>query len=86
MHGAESEMVERVQVGVTYQHDVAAITAVAAGRTALRLVLLPPEGDAAPPATSTVDVKPTCIDEMHGLAAGARRGRQEGSTLTKVLS
>ena len=60
-----TQMEERVERAVAGDDHRAAVTAVAARRSAARHVLLAPEGDTAVAATSSLDVERYLIDENH---------------------
>ena len=66
----ELEVEQRRQAGVDDEHDVAAVAAVAAVRSAVRLILLAQEADTAAPAVAGVDMHFRFVDEFHGPARG----------------
>src|SRR5690606_25391979 len=71
----ELQVVERVETGVTDQHDRAAPAAIAARRAATRHVLLAPERDATVPTTAATDVEAGLVEKDHGMGVGGgRRG------------
>src|SRR5690606_33523057 len=73
---AEGE--ERVEVGVAFEEDRAALAAVAAVGPAARLVLGPAEVGRARPALPAADGDGDVIDELHGFrtAEGVMRDEQ----------
>lgn len=89
---AEAQMVERVQIGVSAEHDVAPTATVTTGRATLGNELLAPERDTAVSPASTPDVKADFIDEVQGdtdrriRSDRTRRATYSGRTLTNFLS
>src|SRR5258707_15082640 len=72
--GGELQMIERVAARLADQQDAAAVSAVAAGRTAARDVLLPPEGHDAVAAAPAFGVDAGFVEEDHdGLVSAPRR-------------
>src|SRR6056297_2295002 len=65
-HSGMAKVDQRVETGVCFHPDAAAVAAVAAVGTALRNVLLAPEAHAAVPAAAGADFDSGFVDEFHG--------------------
>ena len=72
-----AEVDQRVQTGDAFDHDVAALAAVAAVRPAELDEFLAPEGDAPRPAVAGADIDAGLIEELHEIACENREAGRD---------